>query len=249
MSRSTKKIDALAELLEKSGGDALRLDVVRRTQKFKRSWIDLAEVLVQVRRTRAHERWGFTDFFAYCNEELLIKRATAEKLVLSFSTIQDHAPEVLKWDGVAQTIPSYEAVDYYARAVVPVEAEEPRARGKLAPVPPTDELRAEMKQAVFDEGTPVGELRRRFDPVLYPKPKAAHELETIQRASAAARRLAELLPDIQGLSAGRVKKLEEQLGGLRDELDALAEPLKEKVARAQKRTRAKAPRLRALPTS
>ena len=47
----------------------------------------------------------------------------------------------------------------------------------------------------------------------------------------------------------RLAVLEEQLGGLRDELDALAEPLKEKVARAQKRTRAKAPRLRALPTS
>ncbi|MCA9720729.1 MAG: hypothetical protein H6713_37475 [Myxococcales bacterium] len=255
MASSTKKIDQLAELLEKTGGDAQRLDVVKRTQKFKRSWIELAEALAKVQRERAYTRWGFKDFFEYCSAELTIKKATAEKLVLSYTTIRRHAPEVLKWDGVARTIPSYEAVDYYSRAVGPFIDEggdgdagddaPPRPRSRIQ-VEPTPELMAEMKQAVFDEGKPVGELRKRFDPVIYPKPKAAEKLEVVRKANATAKKLAELLPDIDGLDPKRVRQLDEQLGALREQLDAIAEPLKEKVARAQKRATRKAPKLRAV---
>ncbi len=256
MASSTKKIDQLAELLEKTGGDAQRLDVVKRTQKFKRSWIELAEALAKVRRERAFTRWGYKDFFEYCSAELTIKKATAEKLVLSYSTIQRHAPEVLKWDGVARTIPSYEAVDYYSRAVGPfIESggdgdtseppPAPKSRSRIQ-VEPTPEIVAEMKQAVFDEGKPVGELRKRFDPVLYPKPKAAEKLEIVKKANAAAKKLADLLPDIDGLDPKRVRQLDEQLGMLRENLDAIAEPLKEKVQRAHKRAAKKAPKLRAV---
>lgn len=245
MAKGTKKIDELAELLERTGGDAQRLEVVRRTQKFKRTWIELAEALIKVRSTRAHERWGYNDFYQYCTSELTLKRATVDKLTVSYSTIQRHAPEVLEWDGVAKTIPSYEAIDYFSRAIGDpandtageAEAEEAPAPKKVrAPAPPRDpELVQEIKNAVFDEGQPVAELRKRFDPVLKPRPRGAEKLELINKASAAARKLAELLPDIDGLPEKRVRKLEEELGALRENLEALAEPLREKVARAQKR--------------
>lgn len=254
MSGGTKKIDALADLLEKTGSDAERLEVVRRTQRFKRSWIELAEALAKVRSTQAYTRWGFNDFYTYCAEELTLKKATVDKLVLSFHTIRSHAPEVLEWDGVARVIPSYEAVDYFSRAVheygeetgvveptpdAPPPANRP-PRGKKGPE--AGEMLGEVKAAVFDEGQPLAELRKRFDPVLFPRPKGAEKLDAIQKASAAARRLAELLPDIDGLSEKRVQKLENELGALRQELDALAEPLKEKIERAT--AKKKPPRLK-----
>jgi hypothetical protein len=242
----TKKIDELAALLEKTGGDAQRLEVVRRTQKFKRSWIELAEALTKVRATKGYARWGFEDFYDYCSRELTLKRATVDKLTISYNTIQQHAPEVLEWDGVAKAIPSYDAVDYFSRAVGPPANEtelEPDAdeagsrkgarKGQSAPRDP--ELVREMKAAVFDEGQPVAELRKRFDPVLHPRPKGAERLELLTKASACARKLAELLPDIEGLPDKRVRKLEEELGALRENLEGLAEPLREQVARAQKR--------------
>jgi hypothetical protein len=92
-----------------------------------------------------------------------------------------------------------------------------------------------MKSAVFDEGQPVAELRKRFDPSSTRRPKGADRLELLTKASACARKLAELLPDIEGLPEKRVRKLEEELGALRENLDGLAEPLREQVARAQKR--------------
>ena len=121
----TKKIDALAELLERTGGDAERLEVVRRTQRFKRSWIELAEALAKVRSSQSYTRWGYNDFYKYCSAELTLKRVTVDKLVLSFHTIRSHAPEVLEWDGVAKVIPSYEAVDYFSRAVGEVDGRGP----------------------------------------------------------------------------------------------------------------------------
>lgn len=240
MAKGTKKIDDLAELLERTGGDAQRLEVVRRTQKFKRSWIELAEALIKVRAGRAYERWGYNDFYAYCTQELTLKKATVDKLTISYSTIERHAPEVLEWDGVAKTIPSVEAIDYFSRAIGDGPAndgadDDAPAAKKRSPAPPPEVL-GELRSAVFDEGQPVGELRKRFDPVLHPRPKGADRLELLNKASAAARKLAELLPDIDGLPDKRVRRLEEELGALRDDLEALAEPLREKIARASKRT-------------
>lgn len=245
MATGTKKIDELAALLEKTGGDAQRLEVVRRTQKFKRSWIELAEALTKVRASKGYARWGFEDFYDYCSRELTLKRATVDKLTISYNTIQTHAPEVLEWDGVAKAIPSYDAVDYFSRAVGPPANEldeldgdadgKPKGKPRGAPAPRDPELLREMKAAVFDEGQPVAELRKRFDSVLHPRPKGAEHLELLTKASACARKLAELLPDIDGLPEKRVRKLEEELGALRENLESLAEPLREQVARAQKR--------------
>ena len=240
MGKGTKRIDELADLLERTGGDAQRLDVVRRAQKFKRTWIELAEGLTKVRASKAFARWGFEDFYDYCSRELTLKRATVDKLTISYNTIQQHAPEVLEWDGVAKAIPSYDAVDYFSKAIGPPantpiddEPESPRARKPGAPRDP--ELVKEMKAAVFDEGQPVAELRKRFDPILHPRPKGADRLEVLNKASACARKLAELLPDIEGLPEKRIKRLEEELGALRENIELLAEPLREQVARAQKR--------------
>ena len=44
-------------------------------------------------------------------------KVTVDKLTISYHTIERHAPQVLSWDGVAKTIPSYEAIDYYSRAL------------------------------------------------------------------------------------------------------------------------------------
>ncbi|MEE9385708.1 MAG: hypothetical protein V3V08_20040 [Nannocystaceae bacterium] len=237
MPKSARELDELAQLLERTGGDPERIEAVRRVQKFRRSWIELAEFLCEVRRSRVHERWGFADFHAYCSEELTLKRATVDKLTISFSTLKSHAPQVLKWDGVAKTIPSYEAIDYFSKAVGKSAADQtddrppPRPSGKGT----IDDV-SELSAAVFDDATPVRELRKRFDNVFFPQPRAAGQLGAIQKASAAARRLAEVLPDIQGLADSKIRRIEGELGSLRQRLEELALPLKEKVARAKKRS-------------
>ncbi|HWB80063.1 MAG TPA: hypothetical protein VG755_34095 [Nannocystaceae bacterium] len=238
MSGASDKLESLLRRLEKTGAEPARLDAIRCTQQFKRSWVELAGKLVELRRSRSFEAWGYEDFYRYCAEELQLRRATVDKLTISFSTLERVAPQVLSWDGVAKTIPSYEAVDYLGRAMglPPVDADgEPKARRARDEAVPPREVIKELRSAVFDEGQTVAELRKRFDPVLWPKPKGAEKLELIVKATGLARKLAEVLTEIDGLSDKRVAAIERELGGLRQELDALAEPLREKLERSKKR--------------
>jgi ElaB/YqjD/DUF883 family membrane-anchored ribosome-binding protein len=256
--KSSRKLDALAALLERTGGDPKRIEAVRRAQSFRRSWVDLAEILVQVRARNLHEKWGYADFYAYAQDELTLKRGTVDKLTVSYSTLERHAPQVLERDGVATTIPSYDALDYYHRTVGELEAvadnsepaanedpEQPRRRVARVPQLPGPELRQEFEDAVFNEGQPLGELRRRFDPHFFPKPKGAEELERIKKANGIARKLAELLTEIDGLPDTQVRKLEAELGKLRTSLDELAEPIKDQVLKATARANKRALKARA----
>ncbi len=257
MPKSSRKLDALAALLERTGGDPKRIEAVRRAQNFRRSWIDLAEILCQVRARNLHEKWGYSDFYDYAKDELTLKRATVDKLTISYNTLERHAPQVLQRDGVATKIPDYDSLEYYHRTVGELEAvaeadeeaanddpERPRRRGRVPQVP-SPELRQEFEEAVFNEGQPLGELRRRFDQHFFPRPKGAEELDRIKKANATARKLAEQLTEINGLPEGLVRKLEAELGKLRTQLDELAEPIKDKVAKATARANKKALKARA----
>jgi hypothetical protein len=249
--KSTRKLDALAALLERTGGDAKRIEAVRRAQNFRRSWLDLAEILIEVRSRSLYEKWGYADLYAYAEDELTLKRATVDKLTVSYNTLERHAPQVLERDGVATKIPSYDALDYYQRTVGELErddsdeaANEAPRRGRIPQLPDPD-LRREFEEAVFNEGQPVSELRRRFDPHFFPKPKGADELDRLKKASAVARKLAELIAEIDALPETMVRKLEADLGKLRTALDELAEPIREKVEKATVRANKRALEARA----
>jgi hypothetical protein len=233
------RLEALIQTLERSGAEPRRLDALRCAQRFKRSWVELAETLVDIRRTRAYEAWDYDDFHKYCGDELHLRRATVDKLTASFSTLQRLAPQVLQWDGIAKEIPSLQAVEYFGKALgVPDgDAANDTKRAKNQNQPPREVIK-ELRQAVFDEGQSVAELRKRFDPILRPKPKGAEQLETIRKALGATRRLVEVLPEIDGLDERRIERVEKALGGLRQELEQLAEPLREKMAEKKTRRRA-----------
>lgn len=243
MTRATEKIDALLERLEQTGADPQRLDALRCTQRFKRSWVELAQTLVDIRGASLFKTWGYEDFYIYCAQELFLKRPTVDKLTISFSTLKRLAPSVLKWDGVEREIPSYQAVDYFSKAMGTADRGKKAANDAAppdAPAPPPREVIKELRHAVFDEGQSVAELRRRFDPILRPKPAGAEQLEVINKAMTAARKLAEMLPDIEGLTDKRVASTEKSLGALRQDLEQLAGPLRDKLERSRKRAAKKA---------
>jgi hypothetical protein len=219
MSKGHEVLEALADRIEQSGGDAARVDIVRRAQRFKRSWVELAEGLTALRKSRRYEKWGYSDLADYCNKELHIKAATLDKLVLSYGALREHAPEVLRRDGIAREIPSLEAVDYFSRAIGSGE-QDGRARRRLdAPREVLDELRS----AVFDEARSVGELRRRFDPILRPKNDAAEPGETLRKLKSMAERMSMLVQSADGLSEKRVARVVAVMEALGRDLDELIE--------------------------
>jgi len=207
-------------MLERSGDDPERLEIVQRAQRFKRSWVELAESLVKLRRSQAFHQWGYADLHEYCGKELSIRPATVDKLLLSFSTVQQHAPEVLARDGVAREIPSLDAVDYFNRALGSDTKPGPFRR-----LDAPEQVLEQLRSAVFDEGQGVRELRERFNPVLRPgKQEAADPQDAVRRTRAAAQKLVQLLAEVEGLSEARVARVQAAIEALMRDLEQMGQP-------------------------
>ncbi|MBW1876104.1 MAG: hypothetical protein JRE45_11375 [Deltaproteobacteria bacterium] len=222
-----QRLGDLAEALEAEGADELRVHVVRRAREFKRSWVNMAEALVEVRNRESYLEWGYEDFYSYCSLELQLKQATADKLTGSYVALKRHAPAVLKRDGLNERIPTCDAVDYFARALKKGpsnDAEHERAVDQSV----VDQLR----EAVFEEGAPVTELRKRFNPILNPKPEGVEQMDAIRRASATARRLERMIEEIDGLNRSTMRATLDSLEALREDLTDLLERTKAQYAKS-----------------
>src|SRR5207249_2933114 len=107
---------ALAALEERHADDPERVEILRRTRRFKASWLELAEALAEVKRGKGWERWGYDDFEAYTKGELKLNSSTVDKLTGSYMFLHKRAPEVLKRDPLDAPLPSYQAIDFLRRA-------------------------------------------------------------------------------------------------------------------------------------
>ncbi len=221
-----QKLGELADALEARGADELRVQVVRRAREFKRSWVMMAEALVEVRNREAYVQWGYDDFYSYCSLELHIKRATADKLTGSYIALKRHAPAILKRDGLTERIPTYDAVDFFAKALERGDRDAAIEQRAVA-----EEVVDELRHAVFEEGAPVTELRRRFNPVFHPKPEGAEQIEEIRRALTTTRKLERQIEEIDGLGRPTVRSALDSLEALREDLIELLERTKATYAR------------------
>ncbi len=172
----------------------------------------MAEALTWVRDARAWERWGHASLHDYARDEPKIRPATVDKLTGGYTTLREHAPEMLR--GEACDVPSVDAVDYLASAMA-------ETRGREAPRSRDDEVIEQIKHAVFEDAKPVAVLRREFDPILRPKPDGAEALEQMEKASAAARRLSALLPKLEDVTPATQTRCQRGIDALLDELDEL----------------------------
>lgn len=87
-----------------------RAELQQRTKRFRSSWVELAEALSLVHQSKDHAAWGYPDFADYCRKELKLTPNTVNKLVASYRYLSTSNPQVLERDGIAQRIPTVEAV-------------------------------------------------------------------------------------------------------------------------------------------
>lgn len=228
-----QKLTVLIQSLEERG-DSTRLFAARAAYNFKHSWLEMAQALVEVRNSGRYVDWGYDHFLDYCLMELGLKRAIVDKLTVSFMTLQQYAPERLEAPVDNAPIPSYQALDYYARAVG-----EPRLDGNPSRDAPADplsrDLATHLHQAVFEEGASARELKERFDPFIRPKSPAKAQHEAAKKALVTSHRLLEQLDEVEGLDMETVRKAENAVNGLQDEIETLVETLRERLVAEQDR--------------
>ncbi len=217
MTGATEALGLRERTLLEQGADPLRIEILQRARRFKRSWIDMAEALLRVKASGVFTEWGYADLYAYCDEELLIKRRTVDKLTGSFSTIQQHAPQVLEESREAP-IPNYDAVDYFKKVMEAPESS-----------PHDPEVMEELRTAVFEEGQPANLLRKQFNPIFFAKTSEDVALDALLKVKNTAERLERLLGDVDGISETSVTGVGTALEQLTVELDALIPKARERA--------------------
>jgi hypothetical protein len=236
MSNGVKRLTELVKELESSGGDESRLHPARCALNFKRSWVELGAALTEVRKSGAFRGWGYEDLPTYCATELGMRRATADKLLVSYATLRKHAPDRLAEP--SSEVPSYQALDYLARVT-----SEPRGNGdapRNAPEKaPSKKVLDALHTAVFDEGCSVRALREQFDPLVRPRTADQKQEVVLRKLSATARKLLEHLTEAEDLETKPVKGLRDVIKGLRSQTEALSQELKD-LTKTKAKAKAKA---------
>jgi hypothetical protein len=201
----------LDDAIHAHSGDPERVLVLERARRFKRTWIELAEALVRVREDEVYHRWGYGSFDEYVTRELHLKRGTVDKLCASYGFLRANAPRLAHEGGarddgddyadMARAVPSWQAVDYVARA---------EERGAAPP-----EVLDEMKRAVFDDGAAAPALARRYREVAFPMDEGERRERHVAQLAAAGKRLVDLCAEPEsGLPAGLGERVEAVVGEL-----------------------------------
>jgi hypothetical protein len=182
---------ALAALEEEHADDPERVELLRRTRRFKSSWLQLGEALAEVKRGKTWERWGYESLEAYAKAELKLRLDTVEKLTGSYMFLHKSAPEVLKRDPCASHLPSYQAIDFLRRA----EERNEQSVREGGDHTVSEETMGEVRKKVLDEGVPMATVARLYKDSLFPVSDADRKTKDKKDLKAAATKLKELLAE------------------------------------------------------
>lgn len=90
----------------------LREEVKKALQAYRGSWVDLGRLLNEVVYGGDYKEWGFDDFEVYCARELGLRKATVQKLMISYNYMRKHQHKRLDdlEAGKDVILPSHETV-------------------------------------------------------------------------------------------------------------------------------------------
>src|ERR1700742_1913499 len=103
------KTDAILEAAEAAfSDDPERAQLMAKVRRFKASWFELGEALLDIRKSDRYRDWGYATFEDYAKKELHLRQDTVDKLTGSFAFLRKRAPEVLTRDPRERPIPTYQ---------------------------------------------------------------------------------------------------------------------------------------------
>jgi hypothetical protein len=197
--------ESLAARAEALPPGSTRRQVLEGARRFKAAWVEFARLLSEVRRGEHWRTWGYPSFDRYCSSELLIRKATAEKLTASFGFLERHEPGLAQGLG-DEKAPPFEVIEVLSRA---------EAAGRLS----ADGWR-ELRDEVIDRPPTPAAMARSLAEKFGPEPRAPRPPrgERLSRVAAAARRVAAVCAAEGAVPKALVARAE----ALADELEALA---------------------------
>jgi hypothetical protein len=190
-------------------GDPERADTLSKARAFKRTWLELAEALARCNEKRLWEKWGFSDFDAYCRKELHLRSSTVAKLLGSYRFLETSAPKVIeraRTDHLEAPIPSLATVDFVQRAT---------EKGAADP-----ETLQTIHRVAFEEGAEAPVLKSKFGELVFPTTESDRREKLRSQIAAAARKLSALIAeDGAPIPKPLAIKVEETVGELLESIE------------------------------
>ena len=184
--------------------DPVRADTLQKARAFKRTWLELAEALSRASDKRLWEKWGFSDFDAYCRKELHLRSSTVAKLLGSFRFLETSAPKVIeraRTDRYESPIPSLPVVEFVQRATETGSADEETIKS--------------IHRMAFEEGAEPAAINKQFGKIVFPQSDRDRKDKLRSAIAQAARRLSALIAeDGAPIKKQLAIKVEETLGEL-----------------------------------
>jgi hypothetical protein len=181
-----------------------RYQVLATARRFKSSWVELGEKLLQIQKQGQFREWGYDSFEDYCSREIRIKKPTAQKLTLAYRYLEKDEPELLVRQTELKPLPDYRSVELLR------QAREEKSFSE-------DEY-AELRRAVIEEERSHPTILKRFKEVAASRDEGPDQVHLGKTALAAARRLesalrplADLPPAFQEELARLIACLEERV--------------------------------------
>ena len=190
--------------------DPVRADTLQKARAFKRTWLELAEALTRVSDKRLWERWGYSDFDAYCRKELHLRGSTVAKLLGSYRFLETSAPRVIERARDTETfdipIPSVATVDFVKRATEEGNADEETLRT--------------IHRVAFDEGAEAPVLKKSFGEIVFPQTDREKKEKLRSQIAGAARKLSALVAeDGSPVPRQMAIRIEETIGELLEAIE------------------------------
>jgi hypothetical protein len=185
--------DRLASRIDELPEGSPRRRILEAARRYKASWVELARLLVQVKRDESWREWGHASFDRYCTGELFIRKLTAEKLLASFGFLERHEPALV--------------IEVLSRA---------EAAGRMS-----ESGWQELREEVLEQSPTTALVNKRLTEKFGPPARAPAPPrgERLTRLAAAARRVADGCRGERSLPPALV----ERAGSLADALEELAD--------------------------
>ena len=184
-----------------------RYQVLATAKRFKSSWVELGEKLLQIQKAGQFRDWGYDSFEDYCSREIRIKKPTAQKLTLAYRYLEKDEPELLARQTELKPLPDYRSVELLR------QAREEKSFSE-------DEY-AELRRAVIEEERSHPTVLKRFREVAATHTEAPDQTLPLKSALAAARRLETALRSVADLPPEIPEDIGQLVGLLEERLEEL----------------------------
>ncbi len=108
---ASKTEQHIENLLKQVEPGSTRHTILHSARQFKSSWVELGELLAQVRSSQLYQEWGYADFAQYCAREIHIRQQTADKLTHAYQYLRTHNPLSLEDNTSPVPLPDYRSLN------------------------------------------------------------------------------------------------------------------------------------------